>query len=197
MPWLPVKEDGMYMGVSKFIIIIIFNFANDFLREGRQVCKACATAKRLCAMAGGDTIKVSQKKTEDMEEGSSSGKKQKRKEEEEIEAEFRLVVEELWGWIVRRWEDMEWQQEQRWATVMATLECIADDVQDLLDGFVPEEKEKGKEIGVEMDAEEMETEEMGEVEEAVGMEKDGDREMEVEETLKEAEKLADEGVMEE
>ena len=48
-------------------------------------------------MAGGDTIKVSQKKTEDMEERSSSGKKQKRKEDEEIEAEFGLVVEELWG----------------------------------------------------------------------------------------------------
>ena len=48
-------------------------------------------------MVGGDTIKVSQKKTEDMEEGSSGGKKQKRKEEDEIEAEFGLVGEELWG----------------------------------------------------------------------------------------------------
>ena len=48
-------------------------------------------------MAGGDTIKVSQKKMEDVEEGSSGGKKQKRKEEEEIEAEFGLVMEELWG----------------------------------------------------------------------------------------------------
>ena len=67
-----------------------------FLREGRQVCKACATTKRWCATVGGDTIKVSQKKMEDVEEGSSSGKKQK-KEEDEIEAEFRLVVEELWG----------------------------------------------------------------------------------------------------
>ena len=87
---------------------------------------------------------------------------------------------------------------------MATLECIADDVWDLLDRLVPEEKEKGKEIGVETDAEEMETEEMGEAEEAeesgemgAGMEKDGDGEMEVEETLKETEKSADEGVMEE
>ena len=115
-------------------------------------------------MAGGDTIKVSRKKTEDMEEGSSGGKKQKRKEEEEIEAEFRLVVEELWGWIVRRWEESERQQEQRWATVTATLECIADDVQDLLDRMVLE-KEKGKEIGVKTDAEEMEMEEMGEAEE--------------------------------
>ena len=152
-------------------------------------------------MAGGDTIKVSWKKTEDMEEGSSSGKKWKRKEEEEIEAEFGLVVEELWGQIVRRWEESERQQEQRWATMMATLERIADDVRDLL---VPEEKEKGKEIGVETDAEEMETEEMGEAEEAeetgetgAGTEKDGDREMEVEETLKEMEKSVDEGVMEE
>ena len=67
-----------------------------FLREGRQVCKACATAKRRCAVVGGDTIKVSWKKMEDVEEGSSSRKKQKRKEEEEIEAKFRLVVEELW-----------------------------------------------------------------------------------------------------
>ena len=89
---------------------------------------------------------------------------------------------------------------------MATLERITDDVQDLLDGLVLEEKGKGKgkEIGVETDAEEMETEETGEVEEAeelgetgAGTEKDGDGEMEVEETLKETEKSADEGVMEE
>ena len=97
-------------------------------------------------MVGGDTIKVSQKKMEDMEEGSSGRKKQKRKEEEEIKVEFGLVVEELWGWIVRRWEESEWRQEQRWADMMATLECIVDDVQDLLDGMVLEEKEKGKEI---------------------------------------------------
>ena len=155
-------------------------------------------------MAGGDTIKVSWKKTEDLEEGSSGRKKQKRKEEEEIEAEFRLVVEELWGWIVRRWEESEQRQEQRWAAMTATLERIADDVRDLLDRLVPEEKEKGKEIRVEMDAEEMETEGTGEVEEVeelgetgAGTEKDGDREMEVEETLKEVEKLVDEGVMEE
>ena len=155
-------------------------------------------------MVGGDTIKVSQKKMEDVEEGSSSRKKRKRKEEEEIEVEFGLVVEELWGWIVRRWEELEWQQEQRWAAMTATLERIADDVQDLLDGLVPEEKEKGKEIGVETDAEEMETEEMWEVEEAeemgemgAGTEKDRDGEVEVEETLKEVEKSADEGVMEE
>ena len=38
---------------------------------------------------------------------------------------------------------------------MVTLEHIADDVQDLLDGLVPEEKEKGKEIRVETDAEEI------------------------------------------
>ena len=56
-----------------------------------------------------------------------------------------------------------------------------------------EEKEKGKEKGVETKAEEMETKEMEEVEEmGVGAEKDGDSNMEVEETLKEAEKLADE-----
>ena len=146
-------------------------------------------------MAGGDTIKVSRKKTEDMEEGSSGRKKWKRKEEEEIEAEFGLVVEELWGWIVRRWEELEWRQEQRWAAVMATLECIADDVRDLLDRLVPEEKEKGKEIRVEMDVEEMETEEMGDT--GAGTEKDRDGEMEVEETEKETEKSADEAGMEE
>ena len=140
-----------------------------------------------------------------MEEGSSSRKKQKRKEDEEAaEAEFSLVVEELWGRVARRWEGLEWQQEQRWATVMATLECIADDVRELLDGLVPEEKEKGKEKGVEMDMEEMEMEETGEAEEAeesgetgAGTEKDRDREMEVEEMLKETEKSADEAVMEE
>ena len=103
---------------------------------------------------------------EDMEEGSSGRKKRKRKEEEEIEAEFELVVEELWGQVARRREESEWRQEQRWATMMATLEHIMDDVRDLLDGLVLEEKEKGKEKGVETDAEEMETEEMGEAEEA-------------------------------
>ena len=206
MPRLPVEEDRLHMGVSNFfIIIIIFSLLMIFFREGRQVCKACATAKRWCATAGGDTIKVSWKKMEDVEEGSSGGKKQKRKEEEEIEAEFRLVVEELWGWIVRRWEELEWRQEQRWAAVTATLECIADDVRDLLDGLVPEEKEKGKEIRVETDAEEMETEETGEAEEVeetgetgAGMEKDRDGEMEVEEEmLKETEKSVDEAGMEE
>ena len=56
-------------------------------------------------MAGGGTVKVSRKKTEDVEEGSSSGKKWKRKEDEEVaEAEFSLMVEELWGRVVRRWE---------------------------------------------------------------------------------------------
>ena len=67
-----------------------------------------------------------------------------------------------------------------------------DNVQELLDGLVLEEKEKG----VEMDVEEMEMEEMEEVEESgetgAGAEKDRDGEMEVEETLKEAEKSADE-----
>ena len=133
-------------------------------------------------------------------EGSSGGKKWKRKEDEEIKAEFRLVVEELWGQVARRWEESELQREQRWAAMTATLECITNDVQELLDGLVPEEKDKGKEKGVEMDMEEMETEGTGEVEEVeesgetgVGAEKDRDREMEVEEM----EKSADEAVMEE
>ena len=56
---------------------------------------------------GGDIIKVSQKKTEDVEEGSSSGKKQKRKEEDEIKVEFGLVVEELWRRVVKKWEESE------------------------------------------------------------------------------------------
>ena len=88
------------------------------------------------------------------------------------------------------WEESEWWQEQRWATVTATLGHIADDVRELLDGLVPEEK------GVKTDAEEMEMEEAEEAEElgemGVGAEKDGDREMEVEEMLKEMEKSADE-----
>ena len=146
---------------------------------------------------------MSQKKTEDVEEGSRGRKKWKRKEDEEIEAEFGLVVEELWGRVVRRWEGLEWRQEQSWAAVTATLERIADYVWELLDGLVLE-KEKGKEKGVETDMEEMEMEETGEAEEAeelgemgAGVEKDGDGEMEVEETLKEAEKSADEAVVEE
>ena len=49
---------------------------------------------------------VSRKKTEDMEEGSSGRKKQKRKEDEEVaEAEFSLVVEELWRRVERSWND--------------------------------------------------------------------------------------------
>ena len=100
---------------------------------------------------GGDTIKVSRKKMEDVEEGSSSGKKRKRKEEDEIEAEFGLVVEELWRRVVWKWEELERRQEQRWAAVMAMLGHIVDNVQELLDRLVPEEKEKGKEKGVEMD----------------------------------------------
>ena len=123
----------------------------------------CQTA--VCNSGGGDTIKVSRKKMEDVEEGSSGGKKWKRKEDEEIKAEFRLVVEELWGQVARRWEESERQQEQRWAAVMATLEHIADDVWELLDGLVLEEKEKGKEKGVETDVEDMEMEETGEAEE--------------------------------
>ena len=92
-----------------------------------------------------------------------------------------------------KWEESEQWQEQRWATITATLGHIADDVRELLDGLVPEEKEKGKEKGVEMEAEEMETEEMEEAEKmGVGMERDGEGDMEVEETLKEAEKSADE-----
>ena len=140
-----------------------------FLREGRWVCRACATAKWQCMVSEGDTIKVSRKKTEDMEEGSSSRKKRKRKEDEEIEAEFSLMVEELWRRVVRKWEESEWCQEERWAAMMVTLGHIADDVQELLDGLVLEEKEKGKEKGVRT-------------------EKDRHGEMEVEEMLKEAEK---------
>ena len=139
---------------------------------------------------------MSQKKMEDVDEGSSG---RKRKEDKEIEAEFGLVVEELWGRVVRRWEELEWRQEQRWAAVTAMLEHIMDYVWELLDGLVLE-----KEKGVETDTEEMEIEEMGEAEEAeelgemgAGVEKDGDGEMEVEEMLKEAEKLADEAVVEE
>ena len=106
--------------------------------------------------------------------------------------------------MARRWEESEWWEEQRWTAVMATLECIVDDVQELLDGLVPEEKEKGVEMDMEeMEMEEMEMEEMGEAEEAeelgetgAGVEKDGDGEMEVEETLKETEKSVDEAVME-
>ena len=63
-----------------------------------------------------------------MEEGSSGGKKQKRKEDKEIEAEFSLVVEELWRRVVRKWEELEQWQEQKWATIMATLGHIAEDV---------------------------------------------------------------------
>ena len=104
-----------------------------------------------------------------MEEGSSGRKKQKRKEEDEIEVEFGLVVEELWRRVVGKWEELEWWQEQQWAAVMATLGHIADNVWELLDGLVLEEKEKGKEKGVRT-------------------EKDRHGEMEVEEMLKEAEK---------
>ena len=51
-----------------------------------------------------------------------------KRKEEEIKVEFGLVVEELWGRVARRWEESEWRQEQRWAAMTATLECIADNV---------------------------------------------------------------------
>ena len=134
-------------------------------------------------MSGEDKIKVAQKRMEDVKEGSSSRKKQKRQNEEDIDAEFGLVVEELWRRVERRWEELEGQQDQRWATVMTVLGHIMDDVQELLDGLVPEEKEKEKEM------EEMEAEETEVMEETgAGMKRDGDSDMEVEEMLKEAEK---------
>ena len=64
---------------------------------------------------------------------------------------------------------------------------IADDVWELLDGLVPEEKEKEEEM------EEMEVEEMEMMEETgARMERDRDEDMEVEEMLKEVEKSVDE-----
>ena len=103
------------------------------------------------------------------------------------------MVEELWRRVVKKWEELEQWQEQRWAAIKVTLGHIADDVRELLDGLVPEEKEQGKEKGVEMEAEEMEMEETEEVEETgARVEKDRDGDMEMEETLKEAEKSVDE-----
>ena len=69
------KQNFLYLLLSFFLLTIFF-------REGRWVCQACTTAWQWCTMSEGDTIKVSQKKMEDVEEGSSSGKKQKRKEED-------------------------------------------------------------------------------------------------------------------
>ena len=182
------------------IFLLLLFFANGFLREGRWVCKACATAKQWCATAGGTPSRCPGRRRKTWRKG---GKKQKRKEDKEAaEAEFSLVVEDLWGRVVRKWEELERWQEQRWAIVMVTLGHIVDGVRELLDRLMLEEKEKGKEKGVETDAEEMEMEEMEEMEEVeeveesgetgVGAEKDGEGDMEVEETLKKVEKLADE-----
>ena len=150
--------DWVYPAISIFTIFFFGFLLTIFLGKGdgyaRHVHQQSSTAQ-----CWGDTIKVSWKKTEDVEEGSSSGKKQKRKEDEEIEMEFGLMVEELWRRVVRKWEELEWQQEQRWAAILATPGHITEDVRELLDGLVPEEKEKGKEKGVEMEAEEMEMEE--------------------------------------
>ena len=131
-------------------------------------------------MSKEDSIKVVWRKMNDIEEGSSRGKKQKKQEDKEaVEAEFSLVVE-LWRRVERRWEELEWQQDQRWAMMSAVVGRIAEDVWELLDELVPEEKEKEKET------EEMEAEEVEETE------KDKEGDMEAEETLKEMEKLADE-----
>ena len=51
MPWLPVKENRLCSGVSGFLFFLILLII--FLREGRRVCRACATAKQWCATAGG------------------------------------------------------------------------------------------------------------------------------------------------
>ena len=146
-----------------YLLLLLLLF-NNFLREGRRVCRACATAKQQCATSeGADTIKVSQKRTEDIGEGSSSRKKQKRQEDEEAaEAEFSLVVVELWRRVERKWEESEQWQDQRWATVMTALGHITYDVWELLDGLVPEEMEEVEEMGA-------------------GTEKDVDGDMEVEE----------------
>ena len=184
LPRLPVEEDKLHMGVSVFFFFFFYYYY--FLGKEGGSARPAPMPIGSAQWQGRDTIKVSWKKTEDVEEGSSSRKKQKRREDKEAaEAEFGLVVEELWGRVARRWEESERQQEQRWAAMAATLGHIMDDVWELLDGLVLEEKEKGKEKGVEMDMEEMETEETGEVEEAeesgemgAGTEKDGDGEME-------------------
>ena len=95
-------------------------------------------------------IKVVQKKTEDVEEGNSAGKKCKRREDKEVaEAEFSLMVEELWKRVERKWEE----SENRWAVMTEVVERIAEDMRELLDGLVPEENKKEKEmeeIGAEM-----------------------------------------------
>ena len=208
MPWLSVKENRLCLRVSEkslLLLLLLFLLTVFLGKDDRSVSPVPLPNGSAQWWGGGDTVKVSRKKTEDVEEGSSGGKKQKRREDEEAaKVEFSLMVEELWGRVARRWEELEWWQEERWAAVTATLGCIADDVWELLDGLVLEEKEKGKEKGVEMDVEEMEMEETGEAEGAeesgemgAGTEKDRDGEMEVEEMLKEAEKSADEVVMEE
>ena len=65
-PALAVSQGGLTVFGHEYfiiIIIIILFFINDFLREGRLVCKVCTLVKWWCAMSEGDTIKMSQKKT--------------------------------------------------------------------------------------------------------------------------------------
>ena len=134
-------------GSKFFFFSLLLFFVNNFIRERRQVCKECAAAKQRCATSEGAAIKVAQKKMEDVEEGSSSRKKQKSQEDKEVaEAEFSLVVEELWRRVGRRWEELEWWQDQRWAAVTTVLGHIMDNVWELLDGLVPEEKGDRKSV---------------------------------------------------
>ena len=63
--WMEVdtEDQGLYLGcqsrkmecIWECIVFLSFFliFANDLFREGRQVCKACTTAKRWCTTAGG------------------------------------------------------------------------------------------------------------------------------------------------
>ena len=75
MPWLLVKEDGMYSVISNFFFFLFFFLLMIFL--GKEGGSARPAPLPNCGVQwwGGDTIKVSQKKMEDVEEGSSSRKK--------------------------------------------------------------------------------------------------------------------------
>ena len=98
-----------------------------------------------------------------------------------VSAEFSLVVEELWRRVERKWKESERQQEKRWATVTEMVERIAEDVRELLDGLVPEEKEM----------QETEAEEMQEI--GAETERDRDGDIEVDEMLREMRQIGREG----
>lgn len=132
--------------------------------------------KRKCMMMEETAIKVVWKKMEDLEEGSSRGRK------------LRQNLGWWWRSCERGWKGSGRSQRGGWEEMTELVEQIAEDVRELFDGLVLVLEDKGKE----KESEGMEVEKETEDEIGVETQRDVDGDLEMEETLKESEKLVDE-----